>query len=249
MSSVRCAADRSQEPGEDGVRHDGAEVWIGFEQALDIEQIPAALAGVPRRVGRRPDFALEYVFDGRYGEGHAEHVADTRPLDECGIARVGLDLDAQGGAWFGDVQGVWDALDDEGDAEYRLDLCELIDGDDHVEVEADEWLDVGVDRLTADEAIARVALGEERDETIQEVNPVVHDGLSESLRAHADLSRVTGSLVSVADEQADGLGIAPDAAQRGEAARDFAVEPGAGAGGEGGVGGERGNEGGGVADD
>jgi hypothetical protein len=66
----------------------------------------------------------------------------------------------------------------------RLREGQLFHGHHHVQVQADHGLDVGIDGLSLDQAIADAVLCQEGDEPVEKIGPVPHRGLPESVCPH-----------------------------------------------------------------
>ncbi|MGE0539659.1 MAG: hypothetical protein AB7R89_05730 [Dehalococcoidia bacterium] len=81
-----------------------------------------------------------------------------------------------------------ETLDVELVSEERLDLRELLHGDDDIQVEAVKGLDVGVHRLAADQTVPDLVLSEKSDQTVEKVNLIGHHNLPECFRTHNSFS-------------------------------------------------------------
>lgn len=144
---------RSNQPFEYAVRHPFAKRRISFEHPRDVREVLLPLAAPALRIGSRPDFTLEDVFDVRDAHSASEHLLPMRSLDERQVPRIGLYLDSQVGALQGDSDAVGKRLYIELMFERPRKTFLIIHGDDEIEIEAHERFHVGVDRLPADDAI------------------------------------------------------------------------------------------------
>src|ERR1035438_10559558 len=67
---------------EDGGRHLRPQARLAFQNALDIQQIFAPLAGAPLRIGSRPDLALQGILQRGYGKRDTEHFRSEEHTSE-----------------------------------------------------------------------------------------------------------------------------------------------------------------------
>src|SRR3989304_2261656 len=84
-----------------------SEFGSRLDEPSDVRQVLEALAWPLRWVACCPDLALQHVCDVGHDQGPAEHLASRRAVDEGGVARGGLNLDAHGPGrvWDGGAGG------------------------------------------------------------------------------------------------------------------------------------------------
>lgn len=78
ITASRLLFDLREDRGWEAV----AEVRVGFDDALDIEQILSSLARTSGRVRCCPHLPLENILNCSDRKGDAEHVADGCAVDE-----------------------------------------------------------------------------------------------------------------------------------------------------------------------
>lgn len=75
-------------------------------------------------------------------------------------------------------------------------MGKLVRRDCEAEVEADHWLGIGIDRLATDDAVADAAIGEQPDQSVEEIDPVVHYDFPEGWRTHRCVPDGTDLIIS-----------------------------------------------------
>ena len=153
----------------------------------EISARSLALAGAAIGVRGRPDLSLQHVLEARDGQGQSQNGSGGGPFDEREIPRIRLDFDSQLRARYGNVQPMREAIQDIPLRERFLDLGQLPRGQNEIEIQTHQRLDVGVDCLTAHDAIGDALLLEQGHERLQEVGFVQRDRLPELSRSHARL--------------------------------------------------------------
>jgi hypothetical protein len=73
----------------------GSERWIGFKQALDVEQVFLALGGATFRAGGRPNLPLQHIFRRRNRKLQPEHFADRGSFHKLAVTRISSELDPE----------------------------------------------------------------------------------------------------------------------------------------------------------
>src|SRR5262245_26792951 len=174
----------SDQLGQNRGRDLAPQPGVGLDEASDICEILLAHAGAPLRVRHRPELPLEKIFDRRDRQVQTEYFSRLGTTDEVRVPRVGLDLDAKVRARLGDVEAMRERLYSKRLAQHGLDAGKLIRRYHQIEIETDHWLDVGVDRLPPDEAIANAIVGQQTDQPVEEVDFVLQHCFPEDMRSH-----------------------------------------------------------------
>lgn len=157
---------------------------VALEKSRDIREILLTLARPARSVHGGPDFPLQDIFHSRHGEQHAEDGALFGARNEGGIAGIELKLHAQIAVFGRQINAVWEAVDPEIAGESGQKPVQFAGGDRQVEIEADQWLDVGVHRLSADDTVGDVQVGEPPDQALDRGRVIRRHDTPERACAH-----------------------------------------------------------------
>lgn len=162
----------------------GTKLGVRFQDPRDIRQVFLAFAGPWVRVQGSPNLPLHYIRQARDRQGASEHRPWLGSFDELEVSRIGLNLNPQVRIGNRNVQAMRETLESIPLSECALERGQLIHRDDEIEVEADERLHVGVDRLTTHDTVGDVFFLQKRNKRFEKIGVIHRDGFPELNRLH-----------------------------------------------------------------
>ena len=162
-----------------------AKRGLGFDQPRDIGEILLSLACAPLWILRRPDLALQHILHARHGQALTEDVSHARMFHERRVARIELNLHSEIASLGRHVHAVFESFHAKMRRQDVGQAAQILHGDDDVEVEADNRLDVRIHGLSANDAEANPTVAQERDEPVEEIGSIHGDGFPEGAAVHA----------------------------------------------------------------
>ena len=120
------------------------------------------------------------------GQVNAEYVPSRRMIGEGEIARVGLDLHPKIRPRDRDVQAMsGNSLDLKAVAEQTLDFFYLVGRNDKIEVQTNQRVGICVDALSADYTKSDLAIAEQVDQLVEEIDGIFNSRLPNLDRPHS----------------------------------------------------------------